>query len=834
LGIEIADGVAAAHRHGVVHRDLKPENILLTDEGHLKVLDFGLARFDRPMSSRAETATMSDAATRAGKVLGTPGYMAPEQVRGSRVDSRADVFAIGCVLYEMLAGERTFRGDSDVEVMAATLRDEPTPVSDVGAPVPTELEEVLAKALAKHPEDRYSDAGELLADLQSVQAATEGRVVRRRLTTRVRARPRRWLAAAAGLLLAALAIILLMVRTEPALAFASRDWILVGDFDNQTGEPLFDRALLTAFTVSLEQSRHANVFPRSRLPDILKWMGRTELEYLDPETGREICQRANIRGLVTCAIGRIGDQYSLTARLVDPATGLAVRSYAESARDQDHILDALGRIARHVRRDLGESLLRIQRSDRPLAQVTTPSLEALRLYTEGRLLWDRGKYDDAVTLYNDALEHDPDFAMAHAALGMCYSTFVFNKQIRGREHFEKALALTDRTTDRERLYIEATFRSGLGHRDEAIRMHRLYLASYPDDIGARYNLGNIYMNAGRPEDAISEYEEVLRVAPRHAASLINIATSHVKMGSPSEALSYYEQAFELEPDWITSLNLNNEYGFTLIGCGEIDRAREVFALAVEKPENRARGLRSMALLDLYLGHYRSAEERFEEAILLHQSQDEWMSEARVLLFLSMLREGVGDRAGQLRELERAAATLGDHEPQTWLLARIGVALARAGALERASELLDRLRQHTDNENPQQSADLHRFEGELELARDNFGRALELLELANREHDWPLTFESLARAYRVSGQSEKAVVAYETLVTEQGSFCTGWEMQLPWIAAHLDLARLHSDRGDLARAREVLGVLLELWRDADPDLPLLQEARRLSEELEALG
>jgi tetratricopeptide (TPR) repeat protein/predicted Ser/Thr protein kinase len=830
--VEIADGVAAAHRHGVVHRDLKPENILLTVEGHLKVLDFGLARFDRPATSLAETGTMSMAATGAGMVMGTPGYMAPEQVRGARVDSRADVFAIGCVLYEMLAGDRAFCGTSDVERMAATLRDEPTPVSDVGVSIPVELERVLTQALAKDPEERYEDAGGLLDALRSVQDATEVSVARRRPETSVRERTWRWLYAVAGLLIAALAVILLLMRTETALAFESRDWILVGDFDNQTGEPLFDRALLTAFTVSLEQSQHVNVFPRSRLPEVLKWMGRTELASLDTETGREICQRANIHGLVTSAIGRIGDRYSLTARLVDPATGLAVRSYAEEAPDQGDILDALGRIAGHVRRDLGESLLRIRRSDRPLAMVTTPSLEALRLYTDARLLWDKGEHETAVTLYRDALEHDPDFAMAHAALGSCYMSFVFLERARGKEHFEKALALTDRTTVRERLFIEATFQSSLGHRDEAIRLHRSYLASYPDDIGMRYNLGNIYMNADRSGEAIGEYREVLRVAPRHAASHINIATCYVKKGVPSEALSYYEQAFELEPRWLTNLNLNNEYGFALVACGEIGRAREVFALALEDPEIRARGLRSMALLDSYEGHYRSAEERFEEAILQHRSRDEWMSEARVLQMLSMVRDGLGDRVGLLRDLERAVAILGDHEPQAWMLARIGVAFSRAGALEPAADLLELVRLYTDQEDPEQSADLNRLEGELELARKNTGRALELLELAKSENDWPLTLESLARAHRIVGQSEKAVAAYEMLVTEQGSFCIGWEAQQPWIEAHLHLAMLYKDGGERDKAMEVLGVLLGLWSDADPDLPLLHTARRLHGELAA--
>jgi serine/threonine protein kinase/tetratricopeptide (TPR) repeat protein len=833
IGEAVADGLGAAHGKGVVHRDVKPSNIFLCTDGRVKILDFGLAATHEVADTDAETGTIEEPLTREGVALGTVGYMSPEQVRGEPADFRTDVFALGCVLYEMLVGKRAFSGDSDVEAMAATLSDEPLPLSKDGISVPAEFERVLSKALAKDSEDRYSDASELLTDLRLAQMDTDERIVRPPLTSYFRTKRRRWFAVSTALLVAAAATILYVMRTETALAFASRDWILVCDFDNQTDEPLFDKALVTAFTVSLEQSQHANVFPRSRLPDVFEWMGMAAPEHLNPEIGREVCQRANIRGLVTCAIGRIGDQYFLTARLVDPTNGVAVRSYTESASDQGSILDALGMIARDLRRDLGESLLRIQQSDQPLAHVTTSSLDALRLYTEASLLWAKSKYDDAVALFHEALEYDPEFAMAHAALGNSYSSFIFNARPRGLEHFEKALTLTDRMTDRERLSIEASYRSSMGHWDEAIRLYKLYLALYPDDIRARYSLGKIYMNGGRTEEAIGEFQQVLRVDPRQAPSFVNIAASYALMGSPCEALPYFEKAFEMEPDWITG-HLNHEYGFSLVNCDNIDRARDVFSLAMRETDSRARALRSMALLDSFQGQYSSAEERFEEAISLHQAQDQWLSEARVVLLLSALKSGLDDRAGQLDDLERAAAILNEHEPQTWLLARVSVDLARAGAVQRASQLFDLIQANTDNENPQQRADLNRLEGEIELALDHSERALELLELAVRDHHAPLFLESLARAYRLSGQSKKAVSAYEKLVMEKRSACTGWEMQQPWIAAHLDLARLYREGGDPDRALEVIGTMLDLWRDADPDLPLLQAARQLQRELAALN
>jgi tetratricopeptide (TPR) repeat protein len=834
LGLQLAQGLAAAHERGVIHRDLKPGNLRVTPDGRLKILDFGLARHPKPT-----TETPADESPRR-EVTGTLAYMAPEVLEGSWADHRSDIYALGAVLYEMATGRRPFHGATDTELAIAILGGSPTPPSDVNPGVSADLERVITRCLDRDPELRYQSTRDATIDLTrltspaTVTIATEpGDAIRSR---RLLPSLVRWgLPPLVAAVLVAMATVILTGRTEPALAFASRDWILVTDFDNQTGDPLFDKALLTAFTVSLEQSRYANVFPKARVREVVELMGRPDLEYLDPETGREVCQRADIRGLVSCAIGKVGDQYTLTARLLDPATGVAVRSYAETARDQNHILQALGRIAHQLRRDLGESLGQIRASERALATVTTTSLEALKQYTDARLLWNEGKYHEAVELYRAAIENDPDFAMAHAALGLCYSSFIFRRPTIGREHLETALALTGHTTDRERMLIEASYHAGLGHRDEEIRLYRVFLEFYPDDYIARYNLGTVFMNNGRCKEAIEQYEIALRLAPRYVPALINTASCLAKMGDGAESLAFYDRVFELEPDRITIDNINNEYGFVLARTGNIGRAREVFNLAVEDPRLRSRGLRSMAFLEEYLGRYSQAADLFDEAAMMHRAAQEPLSEARVLLQRSMVLEGQGDLEGQLRDLKRAAAVIRTSgEPQAWMMARIGVALVRAGELDRASQLLHQVRRHTDPDSPEQSAELHRLEGELELARGNVSRALELLVLADREYHWQLTVESLARAYRVAGHSDEAIAAYETFVFELASDCTGWEAQARWLAAHIELARFYRDRGDIERAQEVVGRLLELWRNADADLPLHVEAKRLDEEVAGLS
>ncbi len=258
---------------------------------------------------------------------------------------------------------------------------------------------------------------------------------------------RRWVGRIALLVAAMLVtvsgVVAWLTYSRPVYSFNSRDSVLIADFENQTGDPRFDQALETAFTVSMEQSRHANVFPRARLASVLALMGKPGDERITPALGREICQRENIRGLIVSSITRTGEEYALSAELIDPQSGDTVRSYSERSYGEGHILDALDVIAGDIRRDLGESLYQIHENTKPLPQVTTASLDALREYADGALLWHQGKYEDAVTLFRAAVQADPNFAMAHEALGNAYYSYIYNESQKGDEEYQKALALTN-------------------------------------------------------------------------------------------------------------------------------------------------------------------------------------------------------------------------------------------------------------------------------------------------------------------------------------------------------------------------------------------------------
>jgi tetratricopeptide (TPR) repeat protein len=682
----------------------------------------------------------------------------------------------------------------------------------------------------------YADASEL----DAWWAARRSRLEREEQEEQhLRSRRRWWLLLGAGAvaLSAALAIWATsgssLRRPASALPFAQRDWVLVTDFDNQTGEPIPDKALLTAFTVGVEQSRYANVLPRARIAEALRRMEKAGDSRIDEPLGREVALREHVKAVISCTVSRTGHEYTLSARLVEPQTGAAVRSYLEVAANQDRIIAALGKVAARVRRDLGESLASIRQSDEPLPQVTTPSLPALTLFSEGNDLWNSGRYAEAVKAYQAALEQDADFAMAHAALGRAFMSNLYNDPIRGREHYERALRHAGRITERERLSLQASYQHGLGHRDEAVQDYRVYLGRYPDDAQVRFDLGSLLLQNAQYQEAIGELDEVVRVHPTDARAWIGLATGWAALSEPSRALADYAKAFELEPAWVTLTHLNHDYGFALVASGDVPKAREVFTLAAAKPEMQARALRSLALVDMYEGRYRAAADRLRQAVLYNVAAGEHHSEARNHLFLALVAEGQGDGKTRLRELAKARDALSRlPEPQVWLTARIAAAQARAGALATAERLWRELGPRADDNNPRITADLHGLEGEVALARGDYERAVDALRLAAQGLELPLWLASLAYAYQKAGDAERAMTCYEQLT--RANRALGWEPQQAWIAAHVELADAYLSRGATARAGQALDPVLRHWKDADPELPLARRMATLKARLREVG
>jgi len=606
LGEQMADALGEAHARGIVHRDVKPSNLMLTPDGRLKVLDFGLARRHvwggEPGASEAETLSR----TTPGLIVGTPAYMAPEQIAGEAVDARADVYSAGCVLYEFLSGRPPFTGASTAEVLRRSLTESPRPIEQLREDVPPPLAAVVTRALSRDPRDRPADGRALAAALResglpTLDAATRpvSRPTRRRAVRRSAA-----LLAAVGL--AAVAWLLFERSTQPALAFKERDYVLVADVVNETGEPVFDLALKSALETDLSQSPYVNVLAPEQVQNTLQLMRLGPETRLDPETGRALCRRAGARALVVPRILRAGEAYQVGASLVEPATGrVAAEAHVQARGREAVLLSAIDELTRQLRRRLGESLASIAHRDPPLVRYTTSSLEALELFALGQRASARTDHAKAERYYRQALQHDPRFAAARGALGLVLLQFL-GKPEEGKKELAQALADANDVSPREHLHLRALNRQYVAEDlPAALDDYRFMSELYPDMFQPYNNSGRILEKLGRYAEAAAMYERAHQADPRHPLPLWN--TYYVysnRLKNPPKAEGAARALVALDPD---VAHARHVLAWSLVMQRRFAEAEEEMKATLRIDPSHARARANLAHLQLRRG-------AFEEAI----------------------------------------------------------------------------------------------------------------------------------------------------------------------------------------------------------------------------
>lgn len=639
-----------------------------------------------------------------------------------------------------------------------------------------------------------------------------------------------WLLTACAIAVSAAGLWYWLTHARPVLSYGDRDPVLLADFTSQAGVPDYSGALRTALAVSLEQSGRVNIYSQEQTRDSLRLMERPVNASITAAVGREICRREGIGALVVPGIGRSGSRLVVTAQLIDPASGTPVRSYAEGARDSGHLLEAVDQIAVDIRHDLGESRLAIRESHAALPEVTTPSLAALQDYADGAKFFAQGQVASAVRLYEAALTADPNFAMAHAALGYAEYSFFMNEPAQGEAEFRKALALSSRTTEREHAWIELRFAESQGRAADALRLYQAYVERYPGDWGARYSYARELRMNGHERQALKIYQDQAAETPNDPGLWIEMATAYKMLALWPQSIQAYEKAFALDPRELSVTNINEEYGFTLVENHQEAKARQIFSAQMRDPDQYANGERSLAFLDLYDGHYASARKRLMLAL---EKTTNPFSEARIRYMLAVVAEGQGNRREQIAQLDRIAAKLNALGPRVQYGSLLGQAYARAGETEKAKKILALVAPLVNERVESQVAYVQLLKAEVAAATGDYPSAVEFLsppEAENATSTATLTREALGYLYQKMGKIDDAMEWERQFVSGRGSDALGWEPQQRLPEAEYTLAYDYQQKGDLMAAHTEISELLGQWDHADPSLPLLLRAQHLNSQL----